>query len=627
MDLKKSILSLVLLCTAWWGRGQERLSPAAYEHPAAKAAIQLQLPFFDDFSNYSGAPNPALWATDQAFVSQGYASPAPTLGVVTLDAVGPDGRLHPSAGVSPFSGDTLLSHTLRLDSVFSPIRKRLQPSDSLYLSFYYLPGGGSGNMWERESDQPEPQDSLILEFFNPTLRQWTQVWAVPGISVDTLIAHTGHAWQYVALPITDPRYLSAEFRFRFRNICSLDDMSKTGLIGNSDHWHLDYIHLSHNRRRDDQKTFDVAFVDPAPSLLQRYQAMPARQYQPSDMKSSIDLKITNLYTTPVAVRYTYAVLDESGTEVAHYDGGNDNAPCYFPNGTYHTAQAHAHPPVNYQFPSSTTPSRYTIRHVVRGSVTSDDHPQNDTALFTQVLDNYYAYDDGTAENGYGLTSTSSKVRLAYGFDLHRSDTLTALDICFNHTRNSETEGLRFYLCVWTDDNGHPGTLLYKDTERRRVVPAGLNRFNRYLLESPLVVSGPIYVGLEQVTSDYLNLGFDRGHDARQHTYYQTSGTWQQSILRGALMMRPYFGRAATVGLAQADDPILRVYPNPASSTLCIDSPSESFQATLIDLQGRSCCSGTDRCIDVSHIPSGLYLLRLLDLHTGRSATSRVLIAH
>lgn len=626
--MKRLWIVIVLLAAVLpAGLCQEVLSPAGYPHVRAKASQAVRLPFFDDFSNYSGAPKSALWDCTSPFVNQDYADRPPTLGVVTLDAVDASGALHPGAGISPFPADTLLSCPIRLDSVFSPVRKRLQPSDSLYLSFYYLPGGGSGNMWERDGDQPEPSDSLILELFNPTLDEWVRVWGRGGVSVDTLVAHTDHAWQYVAIPILDAGYFSSQFRFRFRNLCSLDDMSKTGLIGNSDHWHLDYVYLHYNRSRSDQRTFDVAFVNKAPSLLRRYQAMPARQYQASDMQTAIDLTITNLYTTPVAVRYTYAVLDEAGNELAQYDGGNDNVPCYFPSGTYHTAQPHAHPAVTYQFPVSTQHHSYTVRHVVRGSVTPDDHPANDTTLFRQVFADYYAYDDGVAENGYGLTSTSSRVRLAYGFDLNRPDTLTALDIYFNHTRNDETSGLKFYICVWSSVDGRPGELLYKDTQKRSVRLGDLNRYERYVLEQELLVSGPVFVGIEQTTSDYLNLGFDRGHDAREHTYYQTSGTWQQSILRGALMMRPYFGHAATVGLSQADGPILRVYPSPASRTLCIDSPTESFQATLLDLQGRSLYSGTDRSIDVSRIPSGLYLLRLLDLHTGRSATSRVLIVH
>lgn len=41
----------------------------------------------------------------------------------------------------------------------------------------------------------------------------------------------------------------------------------------------------------------------------------------------------------------------------------------------------------------------TIEHGVREGVRGMP-PQNDTIRFTQVFDNYYAYDDGTPENGY-----------------------------------------------------------------------------------------------------------------------------------------------------------------------------------------------------------------------------------
>lgn len=617
------IVGLLMLAAASWG--QEVLLPVAYPHSGTKAASVCELPFFDDFSNYDGCPKQELWSSTSPFVSKGYGELPPTLGVVTLDAVDADGRLHNDSGLGLFGGDTLMSNVVRLDSLTAAIRKRLQPSDSVYLSFYYLPGGGSGNMWERNGDEPEPEDSLMLELYNPTTQQWDMVWGRGGISVDTLVARTGRAWQYVAIPITNQVYFSSQFRFRFRNYCTLEAVSKTGMVGNSDHWHLDYIYLNYNRHKGDQKVNDVAFVEPAPSLLKKYQAMPARQYRPSEMKNSLKMTITNLYSNPVAVRYTYAVMDEDGNPLHNYDGGNDNVPCYFPNGVYQTSAAHASPVLNYQYPQTPAAHTYTIRHVVRGSVNSDDHPQNDTTIFTQVLSNYYAYDDGVAENGYGLTSTSSKVKLAYGFDLNQSDTLTALDLYFNRTRGAENEDIKFYICVWADNNGMPGALLYKDTQKRKPSFDGLNKYVRYVLEESLVVSGTVYVGLEQTTNDYINLGFDRGNDARSHMFYQTSGGWQQSILKGAMMMRPYFGREATVGIIE-DYPIhVSLYPNPAHDMVNIDCDGH-YMVEMYDMKGSRILAqeNADR-VDLGNVRKGIYILKLTDYYTGRTVVKKIIV--
>ena len=51
------------------------------------------LPFFDDFSNYTGAPKSSLWADRQAFVNNSYPMVPPSIGVVTLDALDENGLI------------------------------------------------------------------------------------------------------------------------------------------------------------------------------------------------------------------------------------------------------------------------------------------------------------------------------------------------------------------------------------------------------------------------------------------------------------------------------------------------------------------------------------------------------
>lgn len=623
----------MLLLTARPIVAQEVLTPAAYSTQArtlqpkdASSASAVKLPFFDDFSNYQGIPDTTRWQSADAFVNSCYGPLPPTVGVVTLDAVDATGALHAGASTSLFTADTLASQPIRLDSLFTPTRRKLTPADSLYLSFYYLPGGGSGPLWERNGDTPEAADSLLLEFYMPDSDSWVPVWSTGGISVDTLLANTGKAWQYVNLPITDPAYFNSQFRFRFRNYCSLDNIPKPGLVGNCDHWNIDYVMLDYNRTFTDRYTRDVAFVNPAPSLLKKYQAMPARQFRALDMAQSLDITITNRYEQPLATHYGYKIYDAIGVELNTYDGGYENIPSYFPSQSYQTAPAHAEPAVNYAFPLSDEPQQYRIEHVVREGVSGDQHQQNDTITFTQVLDNYYAYDDGTAENGYGLTSTSSHVKLAYLFELNKADTLTAIDLYFNRTRGGENEQIMFYLCVWSDEDGHPGTLLYKDSQRRKPQFTTLNGYSRYLLEEPLIVSGKVYVGLEQTSNYYINLGFDRNNDARQQIYYLTSPTWQQSILAGALMMRPYFGQRATVGISHpAESLACRVYPNPVHDILNIDLPEGNYSLTLYNRQGSVMQVSHDQHqMHIGQLPAGLYLLRITQADTGLTRTLKII---
>ena len=156
-----SILLLLLCSSALVA--QEALSTLCRpEMPERKGNDSvLVLPFFDDFSIATRSTN--QWHLGGAFVNQGYAPLPPTIGMATLDAFKADGTLYPTAASQLFTGDTLTSRPIRLDSLFQPYTRPLSAGDSVYLSFFYLPGGGYGNMWERIGDTPENQDSLILE--------------------------------------------------------------------------------------------------------------------------------------------------------------------------------------------------------------------------------------------------------------------------------------------------------------------------------------------------------------------------------------------------------------------------------------------------------------------------------
>jgi hypothetical protein len=65
------------------------------------------------------------------------------MGVVTLDALGADGKVYLHGTRDVFGADTLTSRPIRLDSLFNPIRRVIRIQDSIYFSFYYQPGGGT----------------------------------------------------------------------------------------------------------------------------------------------------------------------------------------------------------------------------------------------------------------------------------------------------------------------------------------------------------------------------------------------------------------------------------------------------------------------------------------------------
>ncbi|MBR1765491.1 MAG: T9SS type A sorting domain-containing protein [Bacteroidales bacterium] len=590
--------------------------------PTAKASDEaVALPFFDDFASGEPFPSAALWQRGGATLSGGAGLLPPTVGVATLDAIGADGALYPGAGAGRYPADTLLSRSLLLAG--------LTPADSVVVSFFYLPGGGGGNRWETIGDAPEAGDSLLVEFFREADSTWVTVWGRGGTTVDSLLAATGRAWQYVAIAVADTQFLNDAFRFRFRNICSQTSTSKPGLSGNGDQWHIDYVVVDRGRRTTGDASFrDVAFVEPAPSLLAHYAAMPARQYRRSEMAPALEMTIANLFSMPLATHYGYAIVDGRGDTLHCYDGGYENAPAFLPDGTYQDAQAHARPSVGYAFPEGEGARSYTVVHTVREGVGGDDHGENDTVRFRQVFADYYAYDDGTAEDGYGLTSTASRVFLAYRFDLNEEDTLTAVEICFNHTLRDENEEVPFYLTVWHCEGGQPGEVVYRDSRSRYPQPGEVNAFHRYVLERPVVVADTLFVGFEQGNNRYINMGFDRSRDTRERIFYLTGTEWQQSILRGSLMMRPYFGTAAMVGVESPQQASgCRAVPNPSSQQMRIEGLPEGSRIRIFDMRGRLVAETRESVVATAAMAEGVYVAQWTSERSGASGMVKFIVKH
>ena len=66
----------------------------------------------------------------------------------------------------------------------------------------------------------------------------------------------------------------------------------------------------------------------------------------------------------------------------------------------------------------------------------------------------------------------------------------------------------------------------------------------------------------------------------------------------------------SASLTEDAPPSINVYPVPSRDLLNIDVPegSNPFNATLYDLSGRSYMSTSEKCIEISTLPKGVYLL-------------------
>ena len=65
----------------------------------------------------------------------------------------------------------------------------------------------------------------------------------------------------------------------FFNYASIATTNIPSWRSNADQWNLDYIYLNTDRNHADTFYKDISFVERAPSMLKRYQAMPYNQYR------------------------------------------------------------------------------------------------------------------------------------------------------------------------------------------------------------------------------------------------------------------------------------------------------------------------------------------------------------
>jgi len=585
--------------------------------------IPMQLPFFDDFREATVFPSQNRWIDRYAFVNTDIPVYPVNRGAVTLDAISDSGQMYPEAvpGPTTFLADHLTSRYIRLDSIFTPFPEALTPDDSVYLSFWYQPQG--------RAKAPHTADSLMLRFLvqpawdsiTPTDTTqipavWQEIWRTRGMALDTFYLNNNRYFVQVMIPIVDTQFFKKRFRFQFYNYVSLASAAEPSWQSNCSQWNLDDIYLDINRSFTDTVRPGITFIERPPSMLRNYAEMPFPQYTDNptnEMTDTLDILISNRDTEDHNSSYSYTMQDIAGSWQHEYNGGEHVIKPFYTYG-YVTYAPFAHPPVEVLFPISAADSAlFLITHRVRSA---DGSLMGDTMQAYQPFYNYYAYDDGTPDAGYGLTPAGSL--LAYRFRLNKTpDTLRAVQFYFNRTLSGNNVQF-FYLKVWNDANGKPDQMLHEEL----VLPAfadSLNQFATYHLDPPVRISGTFYVGWEQTTDDNLNLGFDRYNNHREQILFNVAGEWLTSAFNGSLMIRPIVGKPIPLAIPEKENGLsgLKVYPNPASGEVVrIDLPAslksnEPYTLRLFDLFGqevhREAFSGK---ADITGYASGIYFVTL-----------------
>lgn len=598
------------------------------------ATPTLNLPFFDEFSYAGPYPDSAKWmsVSKSVYVNRTKAIAPPTLGVATFDGLNKYGYPYlPGSTGNGLPSDTLMSLPIRLDSMVLQ-HLPLTPSDSVYLSFYYQPQG----YWEA----PESNDILALDFYNPQANLWNRIWTNSSASINNLSNFNDTSFYLVMIPVTDVSYFKKGFKFRFTNLSSA--------CGDVDHWHLDEVYLNSNRSVKDTVFSDVSFVYDLKSPLKNYTQMPWRQYNPAiDMRPNLPAVFRNNNNIRNSMGYNNSFAQVNvGTAYSFYDG-TGNLLHFTNNGSNNVANYDSigfckdpflsNPALTYTYTALSAPDSFTVKFSLNAG-SGDTILRNDTISFHQKFENYYAYDDGSAEAAVYVNGANGKTAARY--TLNAADTLRAMDIFFNPIIDIlAISATQFTLCVWADNGGIPSAApiyslstayAYFQNNGQRA-----NLFQRYQLKKPvyLVAGQTFYIGISQAAAESLNVGFDLNNDYRNNMFYFLPGSglnqWYQIPFSGSLMMRPVFGDSLhTVNILKAKEgcSFLSLYPNPAANKVFLRSDKKIKKVIITDILGKSILEETIslESIDTSPLSDGIYFVKAIT-EEGMSDSRKLII--
>lgn len=578
------------------------------------------LPFFDDFNQKGYRPKASLWMGDNVYINNKFQLFPPDLGVATFDAMDGSGYIHDNASQFAFPADTLFSQPIRLDSIMDPVLRPLLVKDSVYFSFYYQPQG--------RGNAPEEGDILSLDFYSPPFDQWFTVWSTEGMRLDSFNVQTGTFAQQVFIRdiLDSAKYFHSDFKFRFHNHASLAGNSQPDWQSNCDHWNIDLVWLDRNRTVTDSGYRKIAFVNPPPVMIKRYKSMPYRQYRNDPTNSMADtlkyIGISNLDTMPYIATYSYTISNQTSQD-SIYDGGSAVVLPFKEGGIVDHPLFYRPPVISYFSIYNELFKTYTITHRVNDIGLTGI---GDTAIREQKFENYYAYDDGTPEAGYGLSVANSKA--AIQFQLNTKDTLRRIQMYFNPTLTSANEQY-FYLMVWK--SLEPEEVLYKKRFKVQFTE-GLYNFHTFDLDTNLVLANEFYIGFLQTGSENLNVGFDYALDSKQYLFYNIGVGWNPTIFTGSLMMRPLFGEVMPIGVEDikpVESASFVLYPNPLNGDLLHldwpDKDASNVEVEIYNITGQLMLRRNfDTEIQVGDIGNGVYLVRLTDKSTGEQMTQKLI---
>ena len=589
------------------------------------------LPFFDDFTELGNSPSQQRWQGYCVFTNSGFPYLPVNYRAATLDIIDEQGAVYGNGSSSPFIADSLMSVAIRLDSLDG---HALTPADSLYLSFYYQAGG--------YGDAPDKNDSLVLCFgygydelvvdpetgFEVVYERtaWRHIWSTGGMDFDSTFTK-------VMIPITDTCFFKERFYILFYNYGTLPTTMYPNDRSNMDMWNIDFVYLNAGRTSNPfikEDTYPkVSLTGQKPLMLKRYSSMPYRQYAETSPEVSMDYKVAMFSTN----------LDSMNHQVHYYCDveNNSNGTVYHVNDTDFVLNQYAADGVamhnillkNFRFPDNiqADSASFTIRQYIDVVDQYGATVAGDSIISNQGFYNYFAYDDGIPEKGYGLTPDDTY--MATQFNVATPDKLYGVQLLFNQTYNDANFNF-FDIYVWGNNDGKPGNVIYVLENQRPIWSENIYEFAYYEFDDPVAVSGTFYVGIRQQEKKSINLGFDTSRDCSAYNFFKVNSYWESSQFSGALMIRPVVGSSYYIGIDENQDVMteLQLSPNPVSSVLHLDGMSAEKCSEIIvyDLTGRTVLDVLySNELNVSDLDNGVYVIRVIN-HDGSFLSSKFIVS-
>ncbi len=578
----------------------------------------LQLPFFDDFSYPGPYPDSKFWLDDNVYINNQMTQKQPSQGFATFDGIDGTGTPY-STSVTPGVTDILTSNFIDLSN--------LSKNDKVILSFYLQPKG--------LCYAANAGDSMVLEY-KTVSGKWNSIKKVDGLP-NNYSQDSVPKFVLYELPIDNSLFFYKGFQFRFKTYGRPNGIYEI--------WHLDYIRLDKNRTLNTGFP-DIAFTENPKPILKNYYSMPWTQF-----KANIAGEVDNFF--PINYYSHFHIKTPLNSSKATITENNNNlimpvSPIIsgvFGNITdtthiYETSSI----PVSELIASLTNLSNSDKKQVITTYtlVAANQNNaiqvlRNDTIRSKTELDNYYAYDDGTAEIQY--TMQGNAVTTAVEYTANIGDTLKAIRIFFPHI-NGDGRNQLFNLRVWKDSLK---TIPIYDLTLRKPIYTDdlfdtLQGFTTYQLYDKVtkkvgvfIPKGKFFVGYQNASGSTtkIPIGLDRNNQSGQHTFVNVTGTTWQSleVIKGSLMIRPLLGSESpftTSNKSIYQSSYIRVFPNPANNNICIELDDYTHKTIEIynSLGVLVLQKNLEKNMDIQRLTSGIYFIKIKDFENSVNFESK-----